>query len=213
MGTDAQGLCRATLHRLLKSRIRLLRDYLDERIPESLRQAVLADDILQEVWVAAYRTAPGFQPIGPDAIDRWLIRITHAKLVDAVRYIRRQKRGGDHRHMRDGQMTATFSTLFARLQAVQRTPSQDAHLVETTHVMLMALNQLTPRQRRAVELHFLQGYSHREIAAELDTTEKAAKELVHRGLRALHDILGPATKYFTDAGSTDGLPADEAGHD
>jgi len=213
MGTEVKGLSRATLHRVLIPRIGLLRGYLDKHIPARLGQTVLVDDILQEVWVAAFRTAPGFHAGGPDAVDRWLISIAHSKLVDAVRYARRQKRGGDRRYVREAQSAVTsFSSLFTRLQGAQHTPSQDTHLIETAHTMLMALNQLSARQRRAVELQFLHGSSRREIAAELETTEKAVKELVHRGLQVLRSILGPAAKYFTDASSAEGMPIDEGGH-
>ena len=66
-----------------------------------MRHLLVIDDILQEVWIAAYRTITGFQPAGPGAVDRWLITITHSKLVDAVRYARRAKRGGDRRYIRD----------------------------------------------------------------------------------------------------------------
>ena len=83
------------------------------------------------------------------------------------------------------------------MKSTQRTPSKDFHLIETAHVMMLALNRLSDRQRRAVELQFLHGLSRREIAEELETTEKAVKELVYRGLHLMRGILGPATKYFT----------------
>jgi RNA polymerase sigma factor (sigma-70 family) len=212
MGTDAGGLSRATLHRVLMPRIGLLRGYLEAHVPASLRSAIVVDDLLQEIWIAAYRTALGFQANGPDALDRWLIRIAHSKLVDAVRYARRRRRGGSRRPVHPAQGATSFSDVFTRLQAVQRTPSGEAHLMETAHAMLMALNLLCPRQRRAIELKFLQGFSPSEIAAELRTTEAAVKQLVYRGLEVLRGILGPAAKYFTDASSAEELPAGEAGH-
>jgi RNA polymerase sigma factor (sigma-70 family) len=204
VGTEANFLSRANLHEVLIPRIGLLRGYLDRHIPASLRSTLAADDLLQEVWVAAYRTAANFQPDGPDALDRWLITIAHSKLVDAVRYTRRVKRGGDRRYVREaGSPLTSFSGLFARLQSPQLTPSKDVHLIETTHVMLMALNRLSARQRRAIELQFLHGLSQGEIAEQLETTEKAVKELVCRGLHLMRGILGPATKYFTDSSSDD----------
>lgn len=213
MEMERDGLNQKNLHGALIPRIRLLRDYLDQHTPASLRQRLAADDILQEVWVAAYRTVPTFEPTGPDAVERWLISITHAKLVDAVRYARRAKRGGDRRYTREAQSPVTsFSSLFARLRSPDRTPSRDTHLIETAHAMLMALNQLPARQRRAVELQFLHGRSRQEIAVELETSEKAVKELVHRGLQVLREVLGPAAKYFTDASSADALPVAGASH-
>jgi RNA polymerase sigma factor (sigma-70 family) len=213
MVIERKRLSSANLHEVLVPRIGTLRGYLDRHIPLSARQLLTVDDILQDVWVAAYRAAASFEPGGGDAVDRWLTTIAHSKLVDAVRRVRRMKRGGDRRYVRDVQRPATsFSSLFARLRSPDRTPSEDVHLVETAHVMLMALNRLSDRQRRAVELQFLYGLTRREIAEELETSEKAVKELVHRGLLLMRDVLGPATKYFTDACSAEELPAAEPAH-
>lgn len=203
----------ANLHEVLVPRVAALRAYLARHIPPSLRRTLTVDDILQEVWVAAYRAAANVECGRQASVDRWLNTIAHSKLVDAVRYVRRLKRGGDRRYVREvASPNTSFSTLFARLQSPGRTPSNDVHLVETAHVMLMALNRLNERQRRAVELQFLHGRSRREIADELDTSEKAVKELVYRGLQQMRDVLGPATKYFTDVGSADELPASGPTH-
>jgi RNA polymerase sigma-70 factor (ECF subfamily) len=211
--TKANPLNQENLHEVLIPRIGALRAYVDRQLPAGVRPMLAVDDILQDVWIAAYRTAPGFQQLGPDAIDRWLLTIARSKLVDAVRYARRVKRGGDHRYVREMWSRRTsFTRLFTRLASPVRTPSNDAHLVETGHVLLMALSRLGARQREAVELQFIRGLSRREIAARLGTTEKAVKELVHRGLRLIREMLGPATKYFTDANPERDVPSDEAAH-
>lgn len=213
MVTEAKRLSSANLHEVLVPRISALRGYLDRHIPPSLRQTLAVDDILQEVWIAAYRTAGNFEPAGRAAVDRWLTTIAHSKLVDAVRRVRRVKRGGDRRYVRDVPTRATsFSSVFSRMRSPGQTPSKDVHLVETAHVMLMALNRLNERQRKAVELQFIHGRTRREIAEELETSEKAVKELVHRGLHLMRGVLGPATKYFTDACSADASPVGEPAH-
>jgi RNA polymerase sigma factor (sigma-70 family) len=212
-GRDVNCLNQASLHTFLIPRIGLVRGYVDRHIPPSLRSTLTADDILQEVWVAAYRTAGGFRPDGQDALSRWLLTIAHSKLVDAVRHARRLKRGGDRRYVRESQSPFTsFSGLFAQVKAAQQTPSKDAHRVETAHVVLMALRRLNVRQRRAVELQFLHRLSQREIAERLQTTEKAVKALVARGLDRMREILGSAAKYFTDTSSDGEASAKEPAH-
>ena len=211
MVTDSNSLKQSNLHEVLIPRVRMLRAYLFRRVPASLKQTLAVDDILQEVWLAAYQSVHRFRPTGPDSVDHWLMTIAHSRLVDAVRHARRIKRGGDRRFVRDVTPNLTsFSSLFARLRAVQRTPSSDAHLIETAHAMQMAMSRLSDRQRQAVQLRFLQGLSRREIATRMSTTEKAVKELVHRGLHAMRDMLGSATKYFTDTRSVDALTALES---
>lgn len=48
-----------------------------------------------------------------------------------------------------------------------------------------AVKQLPDAQRRAVELHHLEGRSLAEIADALGTTKPAIAGLLHRGLKAL----------------------------
>jgi len=204
MQTNGKVLSRENLHEILIPRVGVLRTYVARRVPPSLAQSLSVDDVLQEVWTAAYRHAATFCPRGPDAVDRWLMTIVRTKLIDAVRRARRLKRGGSQQYLRaGGPGYSSFSHFFARLQSPGRTPSGEAHLVETAHAMTIAIRCLSDRQRQAVELQYFQGLSRREVAARLDTTEKAVKELVHRGLHLMRDILGPAGKYFSDVRSAD----------
>ena len=48
-----------------------------------------------------------------------------------------------------------------------------------------ALASLPENQRRAIELHHLQGWTLAEIARDLETTKAAVAGLLHRGLKAL----------------------------
>ncbi len=195
---NSEPLERGQLHSLLVPRISSLRAYLDGRIPPSLRDVLSADDILQEVWVAAYRTGEGFVPRVEDGFDRWLQKLVHSKLIDAVRRARRARRGGDPRYVRNGPRSPlSFTDALDSLRDTGRTPSRDAHMIETAHALLIGLRQLQPRQREAIQLRFLQGLTNRETAEQMGTTEKGVEDLLYRGLRALREVLGPAARYFT----------------
>jgi RNA polymerase sigma-70 factor (ECF subfamily) len=195
---------RETLHLELAPRVQRLRLYLSRHIPASLRRTLTADDLLQEVWAAAFRTVGHFRSNGTDAIDRWLTTLARAKLVDAVRSARCLKRGGNWRYTRSlTPRLSSFGGVLFWLRSPQRTPSQTAHLADTAQRILIALEQLSDRQRRAVELRYLAGLSRQKIAQELDSTEKAVKALLERGLQQMREALGPAAKYFTDARSSD----------
>jgi RNA polymerase sigma-70 factor (ECF subfamily) len=52
-----------------------------------------------------------------------------------------------------------------------------------------AIARLPESQRRAVEMHHLQGRSLAEIAETLGTTKPAIAGLLHRGLKALRNEL------------------------
>lgn len=199
MIADPPALNRRTLHTALLPRVADLRRYVDRRIPRRFSAAVSADDILQEVWIAAYRTVSTFVPQGPGAIDRWLVTIAKSKTVDAIRAARRLKRGGDRRHVRDARKQhSSLTGLFARLQSPQKTPSADFGAAETAHAISIALNSLRADRRRAICLHYIEGRSHRDIACELDKTEAAVNSLLYNGLRELRSLLGEAARYFSD---------------
>ena len=57
--------------------------------------------------------------------------------------------------------------------------------------MAATLATLPEGQRRAIELHHLQGWPLAEIAAELGTTKAAVAGLLHRGLKNLRMQLDP----------------------
>jgi len=213
MDTYASNLSRETLHHELLPRVAQLRRYVDRKIPGRLSATVSADDILQEVWMAAYRTASTFRPDGPNAIERWLTTIAKSKLVDAIRNARRLKRGGDRRCLRDArERLASFTELFARIQSPQKTPSGEFGAIEAGHAISIALNLLSEERRRAVYMHHIEGHSQKEIAREMGKTEAAVNSLLYNGLRELRSLLGEAAKYFSDVRSsaTSGL-AESAG--
>jgi RNA polymerase sigma-70 factor, ECF subfamily len=197
---EAAGLTRDALQVELVRCLPRLRNYLQRHIPAGLRPTLSAEDLLQEVWTAAYRTVEHFRGAGVDAIDRWLNTLAHAKLIDAVRAARCLKRGGDRRYVQwPATRVSSYGGVVRWLKSPQRTPSGTVHLADTAQRILMALAQLSERQRRAVELRYLEGVSRPGIARELDTTERAVKALLERGLERLRDALGSEAKYFTDA--------------
>ena len=198
-----------TLHEALLVRINALRSYVASKTPPRLHHVISPDDILQEVWIAAYRTISTFNPDGPNALDRWLTTIANSKLVDALRAARRLKRGGNRRLARNAEGPLTsFSDLFARLRSPQQTPSSEFAAVEAAHAALISLNRLNDTRRRAIEMRFIEGLSHKEIARKMGRSGAAVNSLLFHGLRQLRGMLGDAAKYFSDARSSDSSHAE-----
>ena len=195
---------RGTLHAALLGRVSPLRRYIASKIPLRLRAIFSPDDILHEVWIAAYRTFPRRELDGPDALDRWLRTVVNRKLIDAIRTARRLKRGGDRELVRDvGVPLASFSGLFERLQSPDQTPSTELHAIETGHAVLISLNGLNAARRQAIKMRFIEGLSRKEIAHRMGRSEAAVSSLQFHGLRQLRRMLGDAAKYFSDARSSD----------
>jgi RNA polymerase sigma-70 factor, ECF subfamily len=60
---------------------------------------------------------------------------------------------------------------------------------ETTE-LLLALPQLSSKQRRAIVLHYYGGYSLKEVAAITGSTSSAIGVHLHRGRKRLRELLG-----------------------
>jgi RNA polymerase sigma-70 factor (ECF subfamily) len=204
MISDTPDLSRETLHRELLSRVAQLRRYVHCKIPKRLRPVVSADDVLQEVWLAAYRSVSSFTPDGREAFSRWLTTIANSKLVDAIRAAHRRKRGGNQSRIVDIQKRLTsLTTLLERVQSPLKTPSREFSTIENVHALSIALNCLSQDRHRAVHMRYIEGRSHAEIARQMRRTEAAVRSLIYNGLRELRSLLGDAAKYFSDVRSAD----------
>ncbi len=199
---EMKSLTAESLYRELVPRVGYIRAYLERNIPSGLKAVISADDLLQEVWIAADATVDTFQAREPTAVDRWLTRIARNKLISAVRAARAQKRGGGWQYVRPWRPGATsFSDVLNRLSSAARTPSHDAHMADAAQRVLIGLQSLNPRQRRAVELYYLAGRTREEVAREMGATPIAVKALLRRGLERMQEVLGPEAHFFTDARS------------
>ena len=202
MGHSATHLEKHDLVDEILPRIGTLRRYVARKVPDRFRASVSPDDILQETWIAAFRSISTFVPDGPDALDRWLTKIATTKLIDAVRTARAVRNGGDRRFVRSAQhRMASFGDLFARIQSRQRTPSSEVGTSEAMHVASVSLHRLSKVRRRVIEMRFVGGLTQEEIAQEMGKSTSAVNGLLYHGLRELRAIMGNASKYFSDMGS------------
>lgn len=188
------------LEKRLLNRADALRRRLEMRIPARLQPEVSADDILQEVWVAAFRDISALIGQRPDAFDRWLVRVAERKLLGAIRRTRALKRGGYKRALRDaiGRLSS-LSTLWDRVASPGRTPSRTVAAKEAVDAVQIALSTLPEQDRRAIRLRYLEGRSLAETATAMAKSPAAVNSLLFRGRRRLRRCLGHAAKFFSDA--------------
>ena len=174
--------------------------YIQSKIPAKFQAVIAAEDVLQDVWIGAYRGLSSFNPSRPDALDRWLTGITNHKLIDAIKTAGRLKRGGGAKVVRAAHSRRmSFCDLFARVASPHRSPSRDAAASEVAHAVQIALSRLPADWRRAIRMRFIEGQSQQEIARHMGRTEAAVNGLLFRGLQGLRDRLGDATRFFSDA--------------
>jgi RNA polymerase sigma-70 factor, ECF subfamily len=141
-----------------------------------LRDRAQAEEVTQESYLDCWRHATRFDSRRGSALS-WLLTIVHRKAVDRVR----SAEAANRRDVAYGQ----------REQDVPHDQTAEAATasLEATRVRT-ALAGLTTKQREAVELAFLGGYTHTEVATMLDLPVGTAKTRIRDGLIRLRDALG-----------------------
>jgi RNA polymerase sigma-70 factor (ECF subfamily) len=115
----------------------------------------------------------------------WLRSILSHNLADVLRKLTARKRDVRLEWSLDLALDQSSSRVEQWLAAEQSSPSQHAIRQEELLRMAESLSALPEAQRRAIEMHHLQGRPLAEIAAELGSTKAAVAGLLHRGLKSL----------------------------
>jgi RNA polymerase sigma-70 factor (ECF subfamily) len=122
-------------------------------------------------------------------VTAWLRKILLNNLADEIRRCGARKRDAKLERSLDVALEQSASRLEGWLAARHSSPSQRVVRDEEVLRLVGALTALSENQRRAVELHHLQGQSLAQIAEELGTTKPAVAGLLHRGLKSLRATL------------------------
>ena len=125
-----------------------------------------ADDLAQDALVKAYLSCAGYQDKG--RFRSWLFKIAHNTFLN-------------HR----ASMRTMASIEEARL-VVSNTSADSAFQHQDLY---LALSTLPPKERSAITLFYLSGYSIKEIAAITETSEDAVKKQLSRGRDKLREQL------------------------
>jgi RNA polymerase sigma-70 factor (ECF subfamily) len=139
-----------------------------------LRDERLAEDAVQEAFLAIWRQAASFRPERAKA-QTWVLTLVHRRAVDLVR--REERRRTETLEpgveVPGGASAAEDADLRGRREAVQR-----------------ALEQLPEEQRRPIELAYYAGLSQSELAERLGEPLGTIKSRMFTGLKRLRELLG-----------------------
>lgn len=151
--------------RVLGMATRVVRD------PDQSRE--VAQEVLLEIW----RVAASFDPARGSAWG-WVLTLTHRRAVDRVRSAHASTRRDTVWHTARPSVDTddTWESVHASLQAAR---------------VRLALQQLPPPQRQAIEMAYFGGWTHTEIALLLGLPLGTAKARIHTGLRRLRRELTP----------------------
>lgn len=133
----------------------------------------LAEDIVQEAFVRLWRRAGTWDADGTAQMSTWLGRVAANLAIDAKR------------------RAARTQTMPEGYDPADDTPGVDARMIrdERLSALDQALAALPERQRQAVVLRHIEGYSNPDIAAMMDVGVEAVESLTARGKRRLAELM------------------------
>jgi RNA polymerase sigma factor (sigma-70 family) len=138
-----------------------------------VRDERLAEDAVQEAFLAVWRQAASFQPDRASA-RTWVLTFVHRRAVDLVR--REERRRAE--------------TLEPETEPSGSSAADDAELRSRRAAVQRALAQLPDDQRRPIELAYYGGLTQSELAEELGLPLGTIKSRMFAGLKRLGELLG-----------------------
>jgi RNA polymerase sigma-70 factor, ECF subfamily len=141
-----------------------------------LRDSSEAEDLLQELFLFIFQKANLFDPEKSSA-QSWIIQMTYHRAIDRRRYL------GSRQHYRSEELND---------ECLQTSRGQVSIDEVMGRALLLKLRQELPaEQRQTLELHFLEGYTFREIAEQTGLTYGNVRNHYYRGLERLRSFVLP----------------------
>lgn len=146
-------------------------------VKQVLRDPAMSEEVTQEVFVELWRSAARFDP-NRGNVSTWAITIARRRAIDRVRSEQSQRNRIEALgNRRPDTATAVDDQVVSSLDAER---------------VSRALAELPPEQREVIQLAFLEGRSHGDIADLLGLPLGTVKGRVRGGLQRLGAKLGAA---------------------
>lgn len=152
----------------------LLVDDLYSYIRGQTRNETVAEDLVANVFLKAWRSAKGYRP-SSHTFRRWTFTIARNEVRD---------------YWRASQRTLPMVEFDI---SDERQPEPESDPVEVRRLVQQALATLTEEQRQVVVLRYFSNKSHEDIAAILGKREGAVRAQLMRALRQMRKVMGDAT--------------------
>ena len=139
-----------------------------------------AEEIVQETFVQIWDKAALYD-IRRGKPLTWAMTMTRNKAIDRLRRVQRRLRLQDE--------IASEAAVWDR--TVERDSSDFAAAHDTQKIVRSAVIQLSPDQRRAIELAFFSGLTQHEVAKRLGEPLGTVKARIRRGMIKLRHVIEP----------------------
>ncbi len=173
------------LEQLLVRHLPQLQGWLRLRMGPKLRARESPEDLVQSVAREALMELPGFEWRGEAAFKHWLYTRAQHKLQDRVKFVQAQRRD-PAREAPPPEDSAALLACYGTLC----TPSRELATHEALARIEAAFDELPEDYQEAITLYRLCGLDYGDIAARMQRSEGAVRNLVYRGLSRLALRLG-----------------------
>lgn len=143
-----------------------------------LKEDADAQDVVQDVFIQIWDKAKLYDPAKGKPLT-WALTLTRNRSIDRIRAIQRRSR------LRDDFEKETVMDESAGL----REALSGVNASEKGQILRTAVAQLSPQQRKVIELAFFQGLTQSEIADQLGEPLGTIKARARRGLMKLKELL------------------------
>ena len=147
------------------------------------RDRAVAEELLQEVYVAVWKAAAGFDAARSQPLT-WLTHIARHRAIDSLRRSQTQPRT-ESLHTMDDDSDNLLDSVASDIPGPLDLLGQASDARELAQCM----ERLSPPQRQSVALAFFDGLSHAEVAAQLQQPLGTVKSWVRRALATLKSCL------------------------
>ena len=164
-------------------------DYLFNFAVGQLRDPSVAEDLVQETFLAAFKARARFA--GNSSERTWLVGILRHKIYDHLRHACRERavRVDSEPRRRDEEAWDDAVLWMHDVAAESESPSHRLELAEFRANLELALGKLPPRLAQVFQLYSVEDRPNREVCEQLNISESNLWVMLHRARMQLREQL------------------------
>jgi len=181
-----------------------IRNLVQMRMDRTIRQRVDVSDVVQEIFLDAFRRLSSYLDNPKLPFHIWLKQIARDRMIDSWRTHRQTSKRSMDRETRAGVGIggADLDKRENSLSLCQLTPAAIAMQKELSLHVESAIDQLQETDSRVIIMRHYHAMTNRQIAAELELSEAAASIRYVRALEKLKKLLADPNGSTDDARSS-----------
>ncbi|MCK6455411.1 MAG: RNA polymerase sigma factor [Phycisphaerae bacterium] len=181
-GGDEQAFKRLLVMYHPRLRARLMR-----QMDATMKARIEPEDILQQVYLEAFKAIGQFNYLGKDSFLRWLFTILDRKLIDEHRALHAERRDvrRETKSVSGDNQRSGYIDLIGRLQAETGTPSRVLRSREAVGTLHTCLAALPEHYQEVIRLRFIHGLPVGEVAERMRRSVGSIHMICHRALAQL----------------------------